>query len=235
MKPRSNSGLGLRKGAWTADEDIILKNYIEKYGEGKWHIVPLKAALNRCRKSCRLRWLNYLRPNIKRGTFGEDEVDLILRLHKLLGNRWSLIAGRIPGRTANDVKNYWNTQIRLRSKPQKKEVGHDESLQDNRIKIIKPQPRSYSKNLNNNLNMCSGLISTSDVLDHETINECLDGLFDDHEKEIDGNFGWYSFDSSSADKKVLNGVEHEVDYSSLFDFPVDELTWDFINSDKLGF
>ncbi|CAH1413448.1 unnamed protein product [Lactuca virosa] len=234
MKPGSNSGLGLRKGAWTADEDILLKNYIEKYGEGKWHIVPLKAGLNRCRKSCRLRWLNYLRPNIKRGNFGEDEVDLILRLHKLLGNRWSLIARRIPGRTANDVKNYWNTRTRLRSKPQKKEVGHDESLQDNRIKIIKPQPRSFSKTLNQNkLNMCPGLISPSNVLDHETINECLVGLFDDHEKEIDGKFGWYSFDSSSADKKALNGVEHEVDNNSLFDFPLDELTWDFTNSDKL--
>ncbi|KAL7610879.1 hypothetical protein Lser_V15G12574 [Lactuca serriola] len=232
MKPGSNSGLGLRKGAWTADEDILLKNYIEKYGEGKWHIVPLKAGLNRCRKSCRLRWLNYLRPNIKRGNFGEDEVDLILRLHKLLGNRWSLIAGRIPGRTANDVKNYWNTRTRLRSKPQKK-VGHDESLEDTRIKIIKPQPRSFSKTLNNNnLNMCSGFISPSNLLDHETVNECLDGLFDHHEKEIDGKFGWYSFDSSSADEKALNGVEHEVDNNSLFDFPVDELTWELINSDE---
>nr|DAD44051.1 TPA_asm: hypothetical protein HUJ06_002281 [Nelumbo nucifera] len=69
------------------------------------------AGLDRCRKSCRLRWLNYLRPNIKRGNFAVDEVDLIIRLHKLLGNRWSLIAARIPGRTANDVKNYWNSHL----------------------------------------------------------------------------------------------------------------------------
>ena len=47
----------------------------------------LHAGLNRCRKSCRLRWLNYLKPNIKRGNFAEDEVDLLLMLHKLLGNR----------------------------------------------------------------------------------------------------------------------------------------------------
>ncbi|KAL7211005.1 hypothetical protein ACSBR2_013988 [Camellia fascicularis] len=67
--------------------------------------------LNRCRKSCRLRWLNYLRPNIKRGHFAVDEDDLIIRLHRLLGNRWSLIAGRIPGRTANDIKNYWNSYL----------------------------------------------------------------------------------------------------------------------------
>ncbi|KAM7529848.1 hypothetical protein LguiB_033258 [Lonicera macranthoides] len=87
---RSNSssiGLGVRKGAWTAEEDFILKKCIQKYGEGKWHQVPLRAGLNRCRKSCRLRWLNYLRPDIKRGSFAEDEDDLIIRLHKLLGNR----------------------------------------------------------------------------------------------------------------------------------------------------
>ncbi|CAH9094605.1 unnamed protein product [Cuscuta epithymum] len=107
----NKSSSTLRKGAWTQEEDNILRKCIDKFGEGKWHLVPARAGLNRCRKSCRLRWLNYLRPDIKRGHFGLDEVDLILRLHKLLGNRWSLIAGRIPGRTANDVKNYWNTHL----------------------------------------------------------------------------------------------------------------------------
>nr|QTO65767.1 MYB114-like protein [Thottea siliquosa] len=101
----------VRKGSWTEEEDLLLKKCIEKYGEGKWRHVPARAGLNRCRKSCRLRWLNYLRPNIKRGDFAVDEVDLIIRLHKLLGNRWSLIAGRIPGRTANDIKNFWNSHL----------------------------------------------------------------------------------------------------------------------------
>ncbi|XAR52397.1 hypothetical protein NMG60_11020472 [Bertholletia excelsa] len=100
----------LRKGCWTEEEDRLLRKYVEKFGEGNWKHIPTKAAgLNRCRKSCRLRWLNYLRPNIKRGDFTVDEDDLIIRLHRLLGNRWSLIAGRIPGRTANDIKNYWNS------------------------------------------------------------------------------------------------------------------------------
>ncbi|KAJ4706923.1 Myb transcription factor [Melia azedarach] len=96
--------VGLRKGAWTEEEDNLLRKCVEVYGEGKWHKVPQRTGLNRCRKSCRLRWLNHLKPNIKRGEFSADEVDLMVRLHKLLGNRWPLIAARLPGRTANDVK-----------------------------------------------------------------------------------------------------------------------------------
>nr|CEL26639.1 MYB10 [Ribes nigrum] len=134
------SGFGVRKGAWTSEEDVLLKNCINKYGEGKWHQVPFRAGLNRCRKSCRLRWLNYLRPNIKRGEFTFDEVDLIIRLHKLLGNRWSLIAGRIPGRTANDVKNYWNTNLR------KKIISQPRVEITEKTKVIRPQPRTFSKN-----------------------------------------------------------------------------------------
>nr|BCB17000.1 MYB transcription factor [Mangifera indica] len=138
--------LGVRKGAWSEEEDNLLRKCIEKYGEEKWHQVPLRAGLNRCRKSCRLRWLNYLKPNIKRGGFEADEVDLILRLHKLLGNRWSLIAGRLPGRTANDVKNYWNTHLR------RKTVSCDEHLKEKEAKthtvnIIRPRPRTFSKNI----------------------------------------------------------------------------------------
>ncbi|KAG7955929.1 hypothetical protein I3843_11G098900 [Carya illinoinensis] len=109
--PCCSKDQSLNRGTWTATEDKILKEHIKMHGEGKWRNLPKKAGLNRCGKSCRLRWLNYLRPGIKRGNITNDEEELIIRLHKLLGNRWSLIAGRLPGRTDNEIKNYWNTKI----------------------------------------------------------------------------------------------------------------------------
>ncbi|XP_050385281.1 myb-related protein 308-like [Argentina anserina] len=108
------SKVGLHRGFWTHREDTLLTKYIEAHGEGHWRSLPKKAGLFRCGKSCRLRWMNYLRPNIKRGNITSDEDHLIIRLHTLLGNRWSLIAGRLPGRTDNEIKNYWNTNLSKR-------------------------------------------------------------------------------------------------------------------------
>jgi len=100
------------KGAWTKEEDDRLIAYIKANGEGCWRSLPKAAGLLRCGKSCRLRWINYLRPDLKRGNFTEEEDELIIKLHSLLGNKWSLIAGRLPGRTDNEIKNYWNTHIK---------------------------------------------------------------------------------------------------------------------------
>ncbi|KAF8719681.1 hypothetical protein HU200_024425 [Digitaria exilis] len=100
------------KGAWTKEEDERLVAYIRAHGEGCWRSLPKAAGLLRCGKSCRLRWMNYLRPDLKRGNFTDDEDDVIIRLHGVLGNKWSLIAGQLPGRTDNEIKNYWNTHIK---------------------------------------------------------------------------------------------------------------------------
>ncbi|XP_031266770.1 transcription factor MYB41 [Pistacia vera] len=103
---------GLKKGPWTAEEDQKLVDYIQNHGHGKWRTLPKNAGLKRCGKSCRLRWTNYLRPDIKRGKFSVEEEEIIIQLHKVLGNKWSAIASHLPGRTDNEIKNYWNTHIK---------------------------------------------------------------------------------------------------------------------------
>ncbi|KAF8048462.1 hypothetical protein N665_2505s0002 [Sinapis alba] len=110
--PRCDQDKGVKKGPWMPEEDDKLRAYINKKGYGNWRSLPKLVGLNRCGKSCRLRWMNYLRPDIRRGEFSDEEESTIIRLHALLGNKWSKIASHLPGRTDNEIKNYWNTHMR---------------------------------------------------------------------------------------------------------------------------
>ncbi|KAK2387213.1 myb domain protein [Trifolium repens] len=108
--------VSLKKGPWTTAEDAILIDYVTKHGEGNWNAVQRNTGLNRCGKSCRLRWANHLRPNLKKGAFSSDEEKLIVELHAQFGNKWARMAALLPGRTDNEIKNYWNTRIKRRQR-----------------------------------------------------------------------------------------------------------------------
>ncbi|KAL8461329.1 hypothetical protein ACS0TY_032710 [Phlomoides rotata] len=135
----------VKKGPWSPEEDDKLKTYIQEYGTGgNWIALPQKMGLRRCGKSCRLRWLNYLRPNLKHGGFTEEEDAIICSLYISIGSRWSIIAAQLPGRTDNDIKNYWNTRLK------KKLLGRRKQSNSNRLPIQEDSSSSFNlQNLSN--------------------------------------------------------------------------------------
>ncbi|XP_022137482.1 transcription factor MYB62-like [Momordica charantia] len=106
----------LRRGPWTLQEDNLLLHSISLHGEGRWNLLAKRSGLKRTGKSCRLRWLNYLKPDVKRGNLSPHEQFLILDLHSKWGNRWSKIAQHLPGRTDNEIKNYWRTRVQKQAR-----------------------------------------------------------------------------------------------------------------------
>ncbi|KAI3823232.1 hypothetical protein L1987_04665 [Smallanthus sonchifolius] len=127
----------MKKGLWSPEEDEKLMNYMITNGQGCWSDIARNAGLQRCGKSCRLRWINYLRPDLKRGAFSPQEEEVIVHLHSLLGNRWSQIATRLPGRTDNEIKNFWNSTVKKRlkkstSNSSSPNTSHDSSSSEHR-------------------------------------------------------------------------------------------------------
>lgn len=140
--PCCDNGVGVKKGPWTPEEDIVLVSYIQQHGPGNWRSVPENTGLMRCSKSCRLRWTNYLRPGIKRGNFTPHEEGIIIHLQALLGNKWAAIASYLPQRTDNDIKNYWNTHLKKKVKRLQQPAA--DSFQTTASNAVTCSPNYYS-------------------------------------------------------------------------------------------
>ncbi|TVU23348.1 hypothetical protein EJB05_25707, partial [Eragrostis curvula] len=113
----------MRKGPWTEQEDMQLVCTVRLFGDRRWDFIAQVSGLNRTGKSCRLRWVNYLHPGLKHGRMSPQEEHLIIELHARWGNRWSRIARRLPGRTDNEIKNYWRTHMRKKAQDRKMSVS----------------------------------------------------------------------------------------------------------------
>ncbi|XVE70250.1 hypothetical protein DITRI_Ditri10aG0057400 [Diplodiscus trichospermus] len=239
----------VKKGPWSPEEDAKLKAYIEQHGTGgNWIALPQKIGLKRCGKSCRLRWLNYLRPNIKHGGFSEEEDRIICSLYISIGSRWSIIAAQLPGRTDNDIKNYWNT--RLKKKLLGKQRKEQQSRRGNSLKQDMKRSGNGDSMVpdNNQSPYWPELPMLAAPIPYSSQEQCIDsqasmrrlliklgGRFGDDDHVINDGTTLHQFpnDSSSTDQQLYEQTVHMPSTSS--SSPMDALnnnigTHHFVNS-----
>ena len=87
---------GQVKGLWSKEEDERILACVSQ-GITKWAEI-CRHIPGRNGKQCRERYENHLKPSLKKGHWEEAELQLLIRLHEVHGNRWSRIARELPGR-----------------------------------------------------------------------------------------------------------------------------------------
>ncbi|KAM1357683.1 hypothetical protein ACFX1Q_044744 [Malus domestica] len=197
--------VGLKRGPWTIEEDHKLMNFILNNGIHCWRMVPKLAGLLRCGKSCRLRWINYLRPDLKRGGFTEAEENQMIQLHSCLGNRWSKIASHFPGRTDNEIKNHWNTRIKKRLK----HLGVDP---------LTHKPVEYQKHIEENKDTITQHSNITSSSSEEGLEESRGtGLEAKLLEDSNGNKGFPESDEKSQNEVQLTTLDDANDISENYE------------------
>ncbi|XP_050908195.1 transcription factor MYB10 [Lathyrus oleraceus] len=173
----------LKKGTWSNEEDQLLREYVTKYGVGKWDSVRKKTKLVRDGKSCRLRWLNHLNPILKKCSFNEEEGRKLIHLYNELGPKWSQMISQFPGRTDNELKNFINSKKR--------------SLKNSKKHLI-PESINQVDELNNSI----GEISNQQNNASQEEEMVLPRMESDHQEDtLHGN---YLLDQIYDDKNINN-------------------------------
>ncbi|CDP11892.1 unnamed protein product [Coffea canephora] len=184
---------GVKKGAWSEEEDNKLRAYVLRYGHWNWRQLPKFAGLSRCGKSCRLRWMNYLKPGVRRGKYTIEEEDLIIKLHEQYGNRWSAIAAKLPGRTDNDIKNHWHTHLKKRNKQtqlSERSQNMDDADQNEQSSAMSTSGSStdQKREMDPNASAADSLDAYTDISSlscDSTLFDCVDWVADDSNSSVE--------------------------------------------------
>ncbi|XP_071713829.1 uncharacterized protein [Rutidosis leptorrhynchoides] len=209
-KQSDNRKMKQKKGLWSPDEDQKLRDYVVNYGHGSWSAVPINAGLQRNGKSCRLRWINYLRPGLKKCAFSMQEEETILTLHGLLGNKWSLISQHLSGRTDNEIKNHWHSYLKKQVQKLENVEAKIKSECTNSNTRCTESSSSYMNSISQNVSFDSSELTndSSNVTNqpgpHTQINKLPKILFAD----------WLSLEEFNGHESLVcnNGVSNESNY-----------------------
>lgn len=99
--------MGAKRGPWSQHEDATLLELVDTQGAHNWVRIS-QFIRTRSPKQCRERYHQNLKPSLSHEPITPEEGELIERLVSEMGKRWAEIARRLPGRSDNAVKNWWN-------------------------------------------------------------------------------------------------------------------------------
>uniref|UniRef100_A0A803P6J5 Uncharacterized protein n=1 Tax=Cannabis sativa TaxID=3483 RepID=A0A803P6J5_CANSA len=176
----------VKRGPWSPAEDLRLITFIQKNGHENWRALPKQAGLLRCGKSCRLRWINYLRPDVKRGNFSNEEEEAIIKLHETLGNNTTTLSSGNK-RSNTGTSSVQQQIINLESIPKRpriEEVNKGTSIVDHK----EIQDKNEAKNEKVLVMMTSTTTSSTSSYDSSNVSNNdqvikTSSKLDDHQEE----------------------------------------------------